>query len=141
MPHASIIKGYSEFPVLLVFFTLLLLSCDTKKNNSNSNDKYDDRNLSVAPPAKYEGIIRDIDIKVEKLPQGWNISLKNNLWASELYVWFDNRFQGTIERANEYREKYVWKTFFTPTPVKRVIVGVIDSPYDKDIGRAWYKDI
>lgn len=141
MPLKLVCNTKPGFLVLFTFFFFLLTSCATKERGGINRGNYGNMNSSALPFTKYEGIIRNIDIKVEKLAQGWNISLKNNLWASELSVWFDDEFQGTIERANEYPEKYVWKTFFTSAPVKRVVVGVVASPYEKDIGRAWYKDI
>jgi hypothetical protein len=141
MFQGFISKRDSRFLAVCVCFILLVASCSSKEKEPSTHQKYEDEGSSMTAPSNYEGVIRDIDIRLDKTADGWNISLKNNLWASTLSVWFDDVYQGAIERANERPEKYVWKTFFSPRPVNRVVVGVVASPYKQDVGRAWYRDL
>ena len=52
-----------------------------------------------SPPTTFEGEIEDKDITISKTEGGYEIGLRNNLWFSELDVFFDDIYQGTISNG------------------------------------------
>jgi len=76
--------------------------------------------------------IHDYDITVNSYRDGYKIGLKNNLWLSELDVYFDGQFQGKISKAPMLGEG-VWKEF-----------SILKLPTDVKVsgeGKNWHKDL
>jgi hypothetical protein len=82
-------------------------------------------------PAEFEGIIQHKDITISKTEEGYKIGLCNNLWDSELDVFFDGTYQGNIPGGPS------WKYFLVTHTVDHVIVSAAAGSYDE--GRAWHR--
>lgn len=82
-------------------------------------------------PTVFEGEIRDSDITVTKLDEGYKICLYNNLWSSKLNVFFDGVHQGVISLGP------TWACFTVGHKVGHVVVGAAEGSFDE--GRAWHK--
>jgi len=84
-----------------------------------------------SPPIEFEGMIQDKDITISKTEGGYKIGLCNNLWWSELDVFFDGVYQGKIPDGPS------WKYFQVTHKVNHVIVSAAEGSYDE--GRAWHR--
>ena len=84
-----------------------------------------------SPPIEFEGMIQDKDITISKTEGGYKIGLRNNLWWSELDVFFDGVYQGKIPEGPS------WKYFQVTHKVNHVIVSAAEGSYDE--GRAWHR--
>ena len=82
-------------------------------------------------PTVFEGEIRDSDINVTKLDEGYKICLCNNLWSSKLNVFFDGVYQGVISPGP------TWACFTVGYKVGHVVVSTAEGSFDE--GRAWHK--
>lgn len=68
-----------------------------------------------SPPIEFEGMIQDKDITISKTEGGYKIGLCNNLWWSELDVFFDGVYQGKIPDGPS------WKYFQVTHKVNHVV--------------------
>jgi uncharacterized membrane protein len=82
-----------------------------------------------SPPTEFEGQIEDKDIIPFKTEGRYEIGLHNNLFYSELYVFFDGDYQSTIPKGPTLK-------YFT---VDHEITHVIVAEVSRDKGRAWHR--